>query len=100
MLGGVSYSYFSHSDFGLFMLAGVLLIVTVRRELGIQLLIGERKQRGASLWQTSDSILRPLLAISLVWWGGQKAEWVLLGYIVASVVSNTAWSFIHGAESR
>ena len=99
VLGGVSYSYFSHSDFGLFMLAGVLLIVTVRRELGIQMLIGERKQRGASLWQTSDSILRPLLAISLVWWGGQKAEWVLLGYIVASVVSNTAWSFIHGVKA-
>ncbi len=93
VLGGVAYSYFAHSDFWLLMLAGVLLIVTVRRELGIQLLIGERKQRGASLWQTSDSILRPLLAISLVWWGGQKPEWVLLGYIVASVVSNTVWSF-------
>ena len=82
------------------MLAGVLLIVTVRRELGIQLLIGERKQRGASLWQTSDSILRPLLAISLVWWGGQKAEWVLLGYILASMVSNTAWSFVHGTKAQ
>ena len=67
--------------FGCLCLQAVLLIVTVRRELGIQLLIGERKQRDASLWQTSDSILRPLLAISLVWWGGQKAEWVLLGYI-------------------
>jgi O-antigen/teichoic acid export membrane protein len=94
VLGGVIYSYFSHSDFGLFMLAGVLLAVTVRRELGIQLLIGERKQRGASLWQTTDSILRPLLAISLVWWGGQKAEWVLLGYILASMVSNTVWSLV------
>jgi O-antigen/teichoic acid export membrane protein len=98
VLGGVIYSYLSDSDFWLFMLAGVLLIVTVRRELGIQLLIGERKQRGASLWQTSDSILRPLLAISLVWWGGQKAEWVLLGYILASLVSNTAWSLVLGAK--
>ncbi len=98
VLGGVTYSYFSNSSFWLFMPAGVLLIVTVRRELGIQLLIGERKQRGASLWQTSDSILRPLLAISLVWWGGQKAEWVLLGYIVASVVSNTVWSLVLGAK--
>lgn len=98
VLGGVAYSYFTHSDVGLFMLAGVLLMVTVRRELGIQLLIGERKQRGASLWQTSDSILRPLLAISLVWWGGQKVEWVLLGYIVASMVSNTAWSLALGAK--
>ncbi|MFA5018446.1 MAG: lipopolysaccharide biosynthesis protein [Methylobacter sp.] len=98
VLGGVTYSYFSHSDVWLFMLAGVLLIVTVRRELGIQLLIGERKQRGASLWQTSDSILRPVLAISLVVWGGQKAEWVLLGYIAASLVSNTAWSLMLGAK--
>ncbi|HEY8098007.1 MAG TPA: lipopolysaccharide biosynthesis protein [Methylobacter sp.] len=98
VLGGVTYSYFSHSDVWLFMLAGVLLIVTVRRELGIQLLIGERKQRGASLWQTSDSILRPLLAIALVVWGGQKPEWVLLGYIAASVISNTVWSLVLGAK--
>lgn len=99
VLGGAAYSYFTHSDVWLFMLTGVLLIVTVRRELGIQLLIGERKQRGASLWQTSDSILRPVLAISLVVWGGQKAEWVLLGYIAASVVSNTVWSLALGARA-
>ena len=96
VLGGATYSYFSHSDFWLLMLAGILLIVTVQRELGIQLLIGGRKQRAASLWQTSDSTLRPLLAISLVWWGGQKAEWVLLGYILASMVSNAVWSFVQG----
>lgn len=98
VLGGVTYSYFSHSDFGLFLLAGVLLMVTVRRELGIQLLIGERKQRGASLWQTSDSILRPVLAVSLVVWGGQKPEWVLLGYILSSMISNTVWSLVLGAK--
>ena len=98
VLGGATYSYFSHSDLGPFMLAGVLLVVTVRRELGIQLLIGERKQRGASLWQTTDSILRPLLALALVWWGGQKVEWVLLGYILASMVSNTVWSLALGAS--
>ncbi|WP_262963800.1 lipopolysaccharide biosynthesis protein [Methylobacter psychrophilus] len=94
ILGGGAYSYFTHSDFWLLMLAGILLVVTVRRELGIQLLIGERKQRGASLWQTTDSILRPLLAVSLVWWGDQKTEWVLLGYILASMLSNIAWSFM------
>jgi O-antigen/teichoic acid export membrane protein len=98
VLGGVTYSYFSNSDVWLFVLAGFLLIVTVRRELGIQLLIGDRKHRGASLWQTSDSILRPVLAISLVVWGGQKAEWVLLGYIAASVISNTLWSLVLGAR--
>jgi O-antigen/teichoic acid export membrane protein len=97
-LAGAAYSYFFHSDAWMFLLAGVLLIVTVRRELGIQLLIGDRKQRGASLWQTTDSILRPVLAISLVVWGGQKAEWVLLGYIAASVVSNTVWSLALGAK--
>ena len=100
VLGGVTYSYFAQNKIMLFMLAGVLLIVTVRRELGIQLLIGERKQCGASLWQTSDSILRPLLAIALVGWGGQKVEWVLLGYIVASSISNTAWSLVLGAKKE
>ena len=99
MLGGALVSYWSHSDFGLYVITGILLAVTVRRELGIQLLIGERKHRGASLWQTSDSILRPVLAISLVWWGGHKAEWVLLGYILASLLSNTVWSFVLDAKA-
>ena len=99
VLGGAAYSYLTYSDIGLFMLAGILLAVTVRRELGVQLLIGERKQRGASLWQTSDSILRPLSAISLVWWGGAKAEWVLLGYILASMVSNMVWARIQGVKA-
>jgi len=100
ILGGAAYSVLTHSDIGLFMLTGIMLAVTVRRELGIQLLIGERKHRGASLWQTSDSILRPLLAIALVWWGGAKAEWVLLGYIVASLISNMLWSFVQGANTQ
>jgi O-antigen/teichoic acid export membrane protein len=99
VLGGVVYAYLTHNDIWLFVLAGILLAVTVRRELGIQLLIGERKQRGASLWQTTDSILRPLLAISLVWWLGQKAEWVLLGYILASIVSNTVWSLVQRVKN-
>ena len=99
VLGGSIYSYIAQRNILLFVLAGILLAVTVRRELGIQLLIGERKQRGASLWQTSDSILRPLLAISLVWWGGAKAEWVLLGYILASMLSNAVWARIHGAKA-
>jgi O-antigen/teichoic acid export membrane protein len=98
-LAGGIYRYFSHVDVGLLMLVGILLAVTVRRELGIQLLIGERQQRGASLWQTTDSVLRPLLAISLVWWGGQKAEWVLLGYILACLFSNMVWSFVHRVKT-
>jgi O-antigen/teichoic acid export membrane protein len=98
-LGGGIYRYFSHVNLGLLMLVAILLEVTVRRELGIQLLIGERKQRGASLWQTSDSFLRPLLAISLVLWGGHKAEWILLGYILASFLSNTIWSFINRTKA-
>ena len=94
VLGGAVVSYLSQNDFWLYVITGILLAVTVRRELGIQLLIGERKQRGASLWQISDSLMRPVLAISLVWWGGQKAEWVLLGYILASMLSNMTWSFV------
>lgn len=91
MLGGMAYGYLTGGDIRLFALAGVLLAATVRRELGIQLLIGERKQRGASLWQTTDSILRPVLAIALVWYLGGKAEWVLLGYILASLLANALW---------
>jgi len=91
MIGSAVYRHLTHTEMGLFMLAGILLAVTVRRELGIQLLIGERKQRGASLRQTCDSILRPLFAILLVGWGGAKAEWVLLGYILASGVASMTW---------
>jgi O-antigen/teichoic acid export membrane protein len=98
MLGGAIYCYLSGNDIGLFVLTGLLLAVTVRRELGIQLLIGERKQRGASFWQTTDSVLRPLMAIGLVYWEGQNPAAVLLGYIFASVLSNTLWSIVHGGE--
>jgi O-antigen/teichoic acid export membrane protein len=97
--GGAAYGYLTHNDSWLYALAGILLAVTVRRELGIQLLIGERKQRGASLWQTTDSILRPVLSISLVWYLGRQAEWILLGYILASLVSNTVWSLIHRVKA-
>ena len=100
VLGGVMGRYFLHSDFWLLMLAGILLVVTVRRELGIQLLIGERRQRRASLWQTTDSVLRPLLAVALVWWGDQKTECVLLGYLLASLVSNSAWSFVQRSKGH
>jgi len=99
VLGGTAYGYFSDSDIRLFVLAGLLLAVTVRRELGIQLLIGERKQRGASLWQTGDSILRPVFAVGSVWCLGAEAEWLLLGYIVASLFSNTLWSLAQGFGS-
>jgi len=94
MIGGFAYHYMTQTDIYLLALTGMLLAVTVRRELGIQLLIGERKQRGASLWQTSDSILRPLLAITLVVWLGQMTAWVLLGYILASLIANAVGSFI------
>ncbi|MDD2725377.1 MAG: lipopolysaccharide biosynthesis protein [Methylovulum sp.] len=100
MLGGFVYSRKLQGDMWLFVLTGFLLAVTVRRELGIQLLIGGRKQRGASLWQTTDSILRPLLAIASVIYLGQKAEWVLSGYIAASFVSNTVWSLVFGRVGK
>ncbi len=91
ILAGLIYGQFADGNMILFVLAGLLLAITVQRELGIQLAIGERKQRLASLWQTSDSILRPLLAIGLVWYLGGNAEWVLLGYILASLLSNLIW---------
>ncbi|MCQ8119520.1 lipopolysaccharide biosynthesis protein [Methylomonas rosea] len=94
VLGGFAYGYFIDGSCVLFLLAGVLLAMTVQRELGIQLAIGERKQRLASLWQTSDSVLRPALAIALVWWLGGNPEWVLLGYILASLLSNLVWMVV------
>ncbi|MCX7114220.1 MAG: hypothetical protein NTX45_29950 [Proteobacteria bacterium] len=83
VLGGI-YTYAGHSDEAeLSVATGFLLAATVRRELGVQLLIGERRQRDASLWQTSDSLLRPVLAILLVWLGGGKGclgiAWLCLG---------------------
>lgn len=95
VLGGFAYyGRFINGNAALFGLAGLLLAITVQRELGIQLAIGERKQRLASLWQTSDSVLRPLLAIALVWWLGGNPEWVLLGYILASLASNLVWAVV------
>lgn len=100
MAAGGGYVALKDADLGLLLLGGLLLVVTVRRELGIQLLIGERKQRGASLWQTTDSVLRPLLAIGLVLWLDADAGAVLLGYILASVLSNTLWAIVHTDESH
>jgi len=94
VLGGFAYGYFTDGGSVLFLLAGVLLAITVQRELGIQLAIGERKQRLASLWQTSDSVLRPALAIALVWWLGGNPQWVLLSYILASLLSNLVWMVV------
>lgn len=99
VLGGAVYAYTTDSDPWLFCITGILMAVTVRRELGIQLLIGERKHRGASLWQTSDSVLRPAVAIGLVWFVGQNAAWVLAGYTLASIVSNTVWSIIQDRKA-
>lgn len=95
VLASAAYNYLTQQDTSLLLLAGILLAATVRRELGVQLLIGERRQRDASFWQTSDSILRPLLAIALVWSMGGKAEWLLLGYILASIISNLIWSLVN-----
>ncbi|MGZ4959887.1 MAG: lipopolysaccharide biosynthesis protein [Methylomonas sp.] len=98
VLCGAAYAYMAHSDPWLFCLAGILLAVTVRRELGIQMLIGGRNHRAAGLWQTSDSVLRPIMAIGLVWYVGQNAAWVLAGYALASIASNAVWSIIYGSD--
>lgn len=87
-LGGAGYGYFGGIDPWLFVAAGLLLLVTVRRELGIHLLVAERRQREASLWQTSDSLLRPVFAVGLVYFAGAKAALVLSGYGLASLVGN------------
>nr|WP_305888595.1 lipopolysaccharide biosynthesis protein [Methylomonas sp. SURF-2] len=99
LLAGSLYRRFDTGEMGLYALTALLLAVTARRELGIQLLIGERRQRGASLWQTTDSLLRPLAALALVSWFGPNPGAVLLAYILASVLSNTLWSLIHDAEA-
>jgi O-antigen/teichoic acid export membrane protein len=76
--------------------AALLLVVTIRRELGVQLLIGQRRQRDASLWQTVDGLLRPVLAIGLVWWGGPESFLILLGYCLAGWLANTVGARFHG----
>jgi len=89
-LGATVYVGWRGADAWPFLAAIPLLIVTMRRELGIQLLIGERRQREASLWQTADSLLRPLITISLVLWLGARTELVLLSYCLAGLLANLA----------
>ena len=93
--GGLAYGeYAGGGDPRLFAIAGLLFLVTVRRELGVQLFIGERRQRAASLWQTGDSLLRPLFAIGLVCIVGPSAIWVLSGYALASLIGNSLAGFL------
>jgi len=100
MLAGVIYNFVYGNEIELFAIVGFLLVVTVRREFGVQLLIGERKQREASLWQTGDSILRPCFAIGLVALWGAKASIILLAYILASVVSNFIGAIVNGDKEE
>jgi O-antigen/teichoic acid export membrane protein len=93
---GVGHSYFYNGNPWLFPLAGMLLLVTTRRELETQLLIAERRQREASLWQSGDSVARPLLAIALVLWGGASPTLILLGYTLASAAINGLGLRLHG----
>jgi len=96
LLAGFVFCYLTGLEIGLFILTALLLMVTVRRELGVTLLIAERKTRVANLWLMSDSIFRPLAAVWLVWGLGQSSEAVLLGYVIATVVSNTLWTIVNG----
>lgn len=100
MLGGAVFCYLSGLEIGLFVLTCLLLAVTVRREFGIRFLTSEHKRRGAKFLQIGDSILRPLLAIWFVWGLGQNPEAVLLGYVVASVVSNALWTVSCGERVK
>jgi O-antigen/teichoic acid export membrane protein len=99
-IGGVAYGYVHESKPWLFLASGLLLVSTVYRDFGVQLLIGERRQREASLWQTTDSILRPVIAISLVLWYGGDAVLILLGYTLASFVANTIWFMVHRVDVK
>lgn len=76
--------------------AALLLLVTLRREVRVQLLIGQRRQRDASLWQTLDGMLRPALAVTLVWWGGADAGLILLGYCLAGLLANAVCGLAFG----
>ena len=92
--GGGVYCFVVKGDPWLFLVSGLLLMVTVNREFEIHLLIGDRRQREASLWQTTDSIARSTFAVVLVLWGGANPTLVLLGYVVASAVTNGLWSLL------
>jgi O-antigen/teichoic acid export membrane protein len=94
-LGAMVYVGWRGADAWPFLAAIPLLIVTMRRELGIQLLIGERRQREASLWQTADSLLRPLITISLVLWLGARTDLILLSYCLAGLSANLAGARFH-----
>lgn len=100
LVGSLGYTYVLNLEMAPFLVTGLLLAVTVQRELGVQLAIGQRQQRRAALWQTSDSLLRPVLAIALVVALGGKAEMVLLGYALASLLSNLFWQWLQRDRRR
>lgn len=97
-LGGGAYCYFKNHDPRLFAAAGVLLVATVQRELGVQLLIAERRQRAASLWQTGDSMLRPVCAIALLYLGGPNGALILSGYALASLAISALQRLVRRAD--
>lgn len=81
--GGVSL-YVAGTDPWLYVATGLLFAMTVRREAGVQWLIGQRRQRAATLWQTGDGLLRPCFAIGMISLAVPDASLVLLGYALAS----------------
>ena len=98
-LASGAHGWLEGSDPWPFAATGLLLAMTARRELGVQLLIGERRQREASLWQASDALLRPAMAIGAVVLGGAKATLVLLGYSLASGSASAFWSLFRRGQA-
>ncbi len=99
-LGGGVYVRRFGADPWLFAAAGGLFAMTVRREAGVQWLVGQRRHRAATLWQTGDSLLRPCFAIGLVGLAGPKAPLVLLGYALASACVNLIAALVPDAGGQ
>ena len=63
----------------------VMLMVDGLRALEVTLLNAARRQSPMALWIGLEAWLRPLVAVLVVFWVGESAESVLVGYLGASL---------------
>jgi O-antigen/teichoic acid export membrane protein len=72
-------------------LAAALLVATAYREFELHLLIANRRHKEANLWQTSEALVRPLMAVAAVLVLGVNPFSVLLGYLLAVGLLSLVW---------
>lgn len=91
IVGGTIFSRAVDINPLMFVAAATLLVATTYREFEVHMLIAGRYHKEASLWQTTDALARPLLAVAVVFLFGANPLSVLLGYLLAIGLVNVMW---------